>query len=284
MEFRKIIVPLDGSSFAEHALSLALSVAAPAGSRLELVGVVDPNEPGADAERVRTYLEATAERVQKTTPVDPGSIVLRGKVAEDILQHAIKTAVDLVVMATHGGGPFSRAWFGSVADQLMRTMPLPLLLVRPRSGLPGLATARVPRRVVIALDGSPRAEQIVDPAVSLGALWGADYRLLRVVPPGVDLAETGRRQDEAKAYLMSVWERFLTPRKARHWNTRAVAAPDVAPWILKYANRRDDLIALTTRGLGGLDRLVVGSVADKVIRGSVGPVLVRRPTPSDGEP
>ena len=277
MEIRKVVVPLDGSSFSEHALPLAMSIAVPAGARLELVRVADPSQRATDVETVQGYLNTTAARVRETTPVDAGSTVLSGRVAEQILEHAVNGGADLVVMATHGGGPFTRAWFGSVADELVRTMPLPLLLVRPRDVPPDLSTPRVPRRIVITLDGSPLAEQILDPAVSLGALWKADYRLLRVVRPGMDLDETGRQQDEAKAYLMNVWERFLTPRKASYWNTRAVAMPDVASWILKYANSRDDLIALTTRGLGGLDRLLVGSVADKVIRGSAGPVLVRRP-------
>lgn len=277
MNFQKVLVPLDGSSFAEHALPLAMSVAGPAQARLELVTAVDPRERAADAEESRTYLDAMAKRIGATTAIKRASLVLSGRAAEQISEHAVTRGADLVVMATHGRGPFRRAWLGSVADELVRSMPVPLLLVRPGDAPPDLSSPRAPRRVVITLDGSPAAEQILDPAISLGALWKADIRLLRVVGPGTDPDETARRQDEAKAYLVRIWEQFLTPKKASYWNTRAVVMPDVVAWILKYADRRDDLVALTTRGLSGLDRLLIGSVADKVIRGSAGPVLVRRP-------
>jgi len=228
--------------------------------------------------RATTYLNGATERVRASASIDVHPVIIHGRVADRILDYALEDGTSLIVMTTHGWGPLSRAWFGSVTDHLMRTSPLPLLLVRPQVNEPDLLNFPVPPRIIIPLDGSPLAEQIVEPAVALGRLWGADYRLVRVVSPGNGDwdEEVRRQQDEAKQYLVQAWQKFEIGERPKSWNTRAVVMHDPASWILKYAHRHD-VIALATRGLGGLDRLLLGSVADKLIRGAVGPVLVLSP-------
>jgi nucleotide-binding universal stress UspA family protein len=129
---------------------------------------------------------------------------------------------DLVVMATHGLGPLSRFWLGSVADALVRTAIVPLLLLRLSEQPPSVAIAPPFRHVMIPLDGSDLAEQALEPALQLGRLMEADYTLLRVVKPVVTLDphlewpaltgtnETMTRQaiDEAQAYLDRIAERL----------------------------------------------------------------------------
>src|SRR5262245_50854671 len=123
--FRSLLVPLDRSPFAEHALPLALSLARRSGARLSLAQVnalyaVDgpaPRPPfDADEDAVRRraeqlYLDATAKWLMSVWPVRVGSVLLPGcagipeSVADAVVQHARGAKTDLIVMATHGRAP-----------------------------------------------------------------------------------------------------------------------------------------------------------------------------------
>jgi nucleotide-binding universal stress UspA family protein len=205
--------------------------------------------------------------------------------------------VDLVVMTTHGRGALGRIWLGSVADQLIRDMPMPMLLVRPEDAAPNLGREAVLNHLLVPLDGSPFAEQILESAVALGSLMDADYTLTRVIKPpcpgGYDfhgssfgleaqmlLDQIDRAQEqlrkEAEDYLHGVAER-LRERSLRV-HTRVEVEEHPAAAILKSATAPAiDLVALETHGRRGLSRLFLGSVADKVIRAASLPVLVHRP-------
>ena len=74
--------------------------------------------------------------------------------------------MDLVALTTHGRGPLGRFWLGSVADTLVRHLHVPTLLIRPREGVSPAADP-VPKRILVPLDGSPRAEQILGPTAEL---------------------------------------------------------------------------------------------------------------------
>jgi nucleotide-binding universal stress UspA family protein len=194
---------------------------------------------------------------------------------------------DLMVMTTHGRGPLSRFWFGSVADDLIRRVSVPLLVVRPQEVAPNLRELPALRRFLIPLDGSPFAETILEPAQGLGRLWNADYTLFQAFSPVVvpvyeavyydggseDLIEQARTK--ARDYL----DGLAVPARAGSLTvrTRVTAHPEPALAILGEAARQEaDVIALATHGRHGLARLFLGSVADKVVRGSSVPVLIYR--------
>jgi nucleotide-binding universal stress UspA family protein len=298
--YRTILVPLDGSVFAEHALPLAMSAA---GAALRLVRVhVRAAMPYRDSELAasldldsqvrdeeRGYLDAVADRLEKARGIRPGTALLEGRIADALYEQGASAGVDLVVMATHGRGPLSRLWLGSVADELVRRLPTPLLLVRPGETAPDLAHPPAVRHVLIPLDGSAEAEDILEPALSLGRLMQADYTLLRVVEPvivadarlggnaasGLDLSLLLALQSGAHAYLERVAERLRSSEVLAQ--TRVVTNRWAAGAILEEAGAHAmTLIALATRGRRGLGRLLLGSVADKVLRGAPGPVLLRR--------
>lgn len=235
-------------------------------------------------------VDALHERSDVTRPdfVYLTTTLLRGSVADALCEYAAKFRPDLMVLTTHGRGPLSRFWFGGVATDLVQRAPAPLLLVRPKEGPPDLASDTVPRRILIPLDGSPFGEQIIPLAVTVGALAGAEYLLLRVVPPvptgtGDGPAEPGAASRTAADQLRAEASGYLTGLTARVPGLRAAAAHVAADWPPAVAILADaeaggaDLIALETRGRGGLVRLLLGSVADKVVRGSTVPVLLRRP-------
>ncbi len=302
---RSLLVPLDGSSFGEQALPLALSIARTAGARLELVHVHEPLDfqgPHFPAladdhrarEQARDYLDIVLERVLAVSPVEASRTLLQGpSVADALCDFAGARRTDLIVLATHGRGLLSRFWLGSVATKLIERMPVPVLVVRPNESGPGPGSDPTPRRFLIPLDGSPFAEQIIPLAVALGTLTGAEYRLLRVTPPvliggwdtldksptGIESSVSELLEAQAKDYLSSAVGRLPGLSTAR---THVAVDWPPARAILSYADAHAiDLIAMETHGRGLLGRIGLGSVADKVVRGGPVPVLLHRP---DAEP
>jgi nucleotide-binding universal stress UspA family protein len=294
--YRSLLVPLDGSAFAEHALPLAASIARRAGASLQVVQAHVPaasfyigSEFGAEItldatvrENEAAYLDSVVKRLTENIPEQVSRTLVDGLIADAIHEQALAVGADLVVMTTHGRGPLSRFWLGSVADTLVRLLPMPILLVRPQEATPNLAAEVTVRRILIPLDGSELAEQILEPATALGRLTQAEYTLLRVlepfIPPPHKLHESlfDHLAREAQVYLDGVAER-LRGRSLRV-ETRVVIDQFAAASILEEARvHAADLIALATHCRGGLPRLLLGSVADKVLRGALTPVLLHRP-------
>lgn len=314
---RNVMVPLDGSPFSEHALPLALDAARKAGATLRLTYVRLPapsvyseaplfledqaESRLAESERARWhgYLDGVAARVRKAAPgVTVVTSLQEGEAAETLQKEAIATGADLVVMTTHARGALSRLWLGSVADELLRHLPTPILLVRPSSGAPDLTAEVLPRLVLVPLDGSPLAEQMIRAAVELGKLSRAGFTLLRVIKPIVGLgpmppggtsmgqmaSEIVERlrtaQDDLRKEAISYLERVAAPLRAEglHVLTRVAFEEQPAVGVINEAEGAGaELIALATHGRRGLARLVIGSVADKVIRGAKLPVLLCHP-------
>lgn len=142
----QIVVPLDGSSFGEHALPVALEVADRSGARLELVRVVElpedlvstPDRQGvAPMDDARSYLARVARGIGSSGEGEIERVVLRGSPAWSLLERVEETGAHLVIMSSHGHGPLSRVWLGSVTDKVLRGASIPVLLTRPTPGRDG---------------------------------------------------------------------------------------------------------------------------------------------------
>lgn len=292
---RSILVPLDGSAFSEHALPLALSVARRSGAQLYLAhvlagrgGLADITDRASAASRT-AYLERVAQQIEKQSVRAPITSILTGPVAETLLEHARAVGCDLIVLTTHGRGALSRLWLGSVADVIVRRSPIPVMLVRPHQPTVTIDTQnmrRSLRRILIPLDGSPLAEAIIEHSVHIGRIMDAEYTLLRVVDPTVlglsvqdeNVAASAIMQslkDRAQAYL----DRQAEALRARGLQVdTVVTVGEPSACILDYAQAHSiDLIAMATHGRGGFSLLLLGSVADKVLRGSSLPLLLYSP-------
>jgi nucleotide-binding universal stress UspA family protein len=170
----------------------------------------------------------------------------------------------------------------------MRRLSIPLLLVRGYNAPADLTGDPLVRHVLVPLDGSELSEQVLEPALALGALTGADHTLLRVIPSVTDYSlgysGAGSRRPLADRQKAGAWS-YLRRVADRQGGPTLRVQPRVvldeqpaARAILNYAQTQDaDLIALATQGRGGLARLFRGSVADRVVRGASVPVLVFRP-------
>jgi len=300
--YRSLLVPLDRSPFAEQALPLALSITRRANARLDLVEVHGlyalenlaagwvPFEPERDAERKQQeqlYLDATAKwltsmsLVSATAGVFSGSAVLAATVADGILERARAGQADLIVMATHARGTLSRFGNGSVADELIRRARVPVLLVRAREPAPEIIPEPVLDNILILLDGSALAEQVLEPALDLARLMEARCSLLQVVESRSARADRlpgeSPEKAQAEAYLGHIAARVR--EQGVQVRARVVVARHAVEVILEEAAAQaSDLITLATHGRGGLQRLLWGSVADKLVRAAASPVLVYRPT------
>ncbi len=288
--FRTILVPLDGSPFAEQALPWALSIARRSGASLDLVrghvlyalrepaAAWGPYDPVMDAEckqQEQMYLDGTARWLASMMPVPMSTAVVGGPATEGILERIRDRKADLVVMNTHARGPLGRFFQGSMADQVVRQSAVPVLVVHAGTPAPGPIPEPVVARVLIALDGSALAEQVLAPATELARLLEARCVLVRVIESGAgSQSPAGSEEADALANLNRVADRLRERGPAVE--VHILSARSAAEGILGQA-RSGDVIALTTHGSSGLRRLVAGSVADKVIRESHCPVLVYRP-------
>ncbi|MGL4549598.1 MAG: universal stress protein [Gemmataceae bacterium] len=288
---RSILVPLDGTEFGEHALPMAACLARNAGATLHLVHVSDWPR-GGDL----TYLSRLARRLNEKSPVKTVTALLEGDVVPALKEYAGFEAIDLVVMCTHARGPLGRFWMGSVADDLEVAIDRPVLLIRPAGGRPDLQDEAGLKSIVIPLDGTDVAEKAIAPALDLGALFDAEFTLVRVVVPAIlstylpegvgahtaaaavaDAAEIDARQMEAgRVYLEGVADGMRAKGARVHTHVLCESRP--AEGILAEAEAEHaDLIAVETHARRGLARMFMGSVADSLVTGEGPPVLLAHP-------
>jgi nucleotide-binding universal stress UspA family protein len=303
--FKKLLVPLDRSSLAEQALSQASAIARASQAEIEIILVHQPDAMAGlgdapwSAEELsgqEKYLESMARELASSVSVPVTHTVLRGDPVEMICARARDTAADLLVMTSHGRTGLSRAWLGSIADGVLRHASVPVLVLRPVEGTTTRAAIDpLFKHILVPLDGSALAAEICLSACALAKCGGARITLLRVVQPvplltvGVDMempfnypstmpddAATEQIVSEAKRLLAELAGR-LNEQEKLTVDAHVVIAGHVAQSIVEFAGAHGaDLIAMSTHGRG-VSRLLLGSVADKVLRGSGLPVMLQRP-------
>lgn len=291
------MVPLDGFPFAESALSPAMTISRRTGCAVHLINVQEPPPSFAEDEWDESarewseqYIENVSGRAEGLTGGSLTSNLLSGHVVESLESEAEACTADLVVMATHGRGTLSRAWLGSVADAFVHQTDRPVLLVRPEEGdePPDIRVDVSYERILVPLDGSVPSESVLDYALEFGALFGASYHLVRIVPYPLDIASPylpttfQMNQDlveDAREAARSYLEEHASRIRERGLQVDVTARVDVQPGhgILKEAaEQQSTLIAMATRARTGLRRAILGSATDKVIRGAHVPILLHR--------
>jgi nucleotide-binding universal stress UspA family protein len=299
----KIMIPLDGSLFSEQALPVAYEIARRSAAELHLVKVhVTPGEPTYNAtfisavqldeevrEADREYLARAAEAALWQTDEHPVTALLTGPVLSALRKYTRECEIGLIVMTTHGRGGLSRAWVGSVADALVRSVHVPVLLLRPQGG-EAVCPSRpfVVNHIVIPVDGTALSCSVIPAALALGAVTHARYTLLRVVipPPSTLLTDTtfsalpNALVEDLRRNATQQLEQIAEPLRAEEYlvDTVVVLQSHIASGIIDVAlGMQADLIAMATHGRAGFSRLALGSVTDKVMRGSTVPLLLWRP-------
>jgi nucleotide-binding universal stress UspA family protein len=231
------------------------------------------------------------------------TVTLVGYPAEMLLEAVRTYRADSVILTSHGRAGLLRWVLGSVAQRVIYQATVPVLVLHQQGPLP-LPENEGLLRVLVPLDGSGLSEAIIGPAATLVSALASQGKgsihLVRVVPASSGEAEAsastsrevGAREAalrEAEAYLSRAAENLQQgPLAHLHVAWSVLANKDVAGALVDLAQRgisaqgresvgRFDLIAMSTHGRGGLRRLVMGSVTERVLSASKLPLLVLRP-------
>ncbi len=300
--YKTIMVPTDCSGFDREAIRVALRIAQRSEAKLRLVrvlttgayfgagdGVDEIRATAASVKRERdnalSELYGLAAECRREADVDVTVTLETGPVADALEGYMKRNDVDLIVISSHGRGGFSRLSLGSVADSLIRRTTVPVLIVKPAASYLNPQVRGAFKRIVVPLDGSPLAEQILRPIVTLAVLEDSEIVLLTVIKRAIANQNADRAQKapwwekeiaEAKAYLARIAQRIRGSQLSVL--TDVVVGDDAAAEIAAYAGRENaDLIAIATHGRGGLSRVLKGSVADNLARAARNCVLVFHP-------
>jgi len=286
--FHSILVPVDGSTLAEVAIPYALAVAERARSRVQFVFVYQDSFTLEPVELAWQYLLRLTAKARERLGDSVSSALLHGPVAATLVKQARKIGADLVIMTTHGRGGLERAWLGSVTDQLIRRVGIPLLVLQPCED--GSAPEFEPSEILVPLDGSTLAETALQPAAALARLWDAELTLVQIVYPlpivaepavpaaqGSDQELTALARESAEEYVRQAAERLRSSGVKA--SGLALMGTDMPAHQLRELALpgRVSLIAMATHGRGGIRRFILGSVADKLVRTAEVPVLVVPP-------
>jgi nucleotide-binding universal stress UspA family protein len=291
---KTILVPLDGSALAERSLSLATTLSIPTASHLVLVRVFSGKAPTHDEAPFGTYLEKTAADLRdRGFRVDTAE--LAGEpVARLVSEAAREYAADLIVMTTHGRTGPTRWVLGSVAEALVACSPVPILLQRAWDpGRRAVLLGDQPR-LLVPLDGSRFSETVLPPAVALADDLGAEILLLRVEQPTYDIlrgdedftAANGEREfhpvSAAREYMRELVARLRTSSGVP-LNFRMEAGDAAAEIIAAAEETHSALVMMATHGRTGFERMVLGSVADRVLQHGRVPLVLVHPSPVASE-
>jgi len=300
--YKVIMVPTDGSGFDREAIRVALRMAEKSDAKVRLVRVLESDSFfGTTPEAEWTPTSAELGRSERASALSELyalgaecrngfnadiTVDLHGGPVADVLQgYARRHDVDLIVMSTHGRTGVSRLSLGSVTDSLIRHTSIPVLVVKtPESYLnPQLTHAF--KRIVVPLDGSTLAEQVLPRVLALAKLENAEVSLLQVLIPhsysqkemfDPNLPWWDKDVSLAQAYLFRIASRLR--RNGLIVTTDIVIGENAADAIGDFASReKADLIAIATHGRGGLVRMLRGSVADAIMHSGRVSMLVLKP-------
>ncbi len=286
----RILIPLDGSVLSERALAVGARLAHRAKLPVTLVllrayqlpppesMVMGAGLPVTETElrrEVTVYLNGLRQR-HAYQHLQFETLIAHGPVAETITDTARQRQIDLVLIASHGRTGVPLAVAGSVAEDVARDSGVPTLIVR-ELGDPFDADGSKPLTILVPLDGSKLAEASLDFAKQFAVTFGAQIRLLEVLPdpPSTDPEVQRPAREMAQNYLASVVANLREEGVTAYYDVtsgRPTEQIEQEVWL-----RTTDLVAIATHGRTGFDRLMKGSVAYTVLHNIPLPVMIVHP-------
>jgi nucleotide-binding universal stress UspA family protein len=283
MQIEKVLVPMDFSPPSRLALNHGIAFARKFRARLTLLHVVESSSAltytfPTETERIEKEHSEQAQRMLSTLvgpedqdDLDLQTLVKTGDIEDEILSTIREKRTDLVVMGTHGRGLVGRSLIGSVTQKVLRKVEIPILTV--------CRVARFPAfdRILFATDLSESSKEGSRFVLELARMTNSNLIALHAVEVGLNggaeaavyLGEN--RLEEARAKL----DEFKVEAFQQEIKVETVLAEaPVADTILKAAEENSaDLIVITVQKRGMLDRALLGSTAERVIREVHIPVL-----------
>ena len=280
VKIRRILVLLDGSDFAAQALPMAQFICETSGAQLTLLSASHKYQADSDEKNMaETYLCAVAEKIHAagiqvncTIRADSPAIATHKLVSEK--------NIDLVIVTTRGGSGEKNWLREGLSSKLVYLLDIPILLVQVfESGPP---EAPHIGRILVALDGSAFAEQILPYALLLGKQFDCELMLMCVpavpeseksrAPASVIHAIRKQAERNMQKYLASVTESL----RAEGLTVRSIVSGSYPARSIVDVGKREgvDLIMITSQGRGGLDLLFMGSVAQQIVQLTDSPVFI----------
>jgi nucleotide-binding universal stress UspA family protein len=308
---KTILVPLDGSPLTETALEPASLLARRFNADLLLVHTLYPEQPHEGVSDPQGYLEAVAGHLRSEGVVAHISLVPL-EPAQGILDEAEFSQVDLIVMTTRARSGLAGLLHPSITWEVLRQANAPIMACKVGSADdPALSVKCLPRfmtdpqaPILVPLDGSLQAESALPLARELAATFGNTLLLVSVpeqpqpiyssptlfgpTDVGADTAYIARAVEQADKETQGYLERKRTELASAGIRAKfEVGVGPVANGIEEIARKRQaGLIVMASHGRGWLGRLMLGSVAQKVLREVETPVLLvrRQPSSDDRQP
>lgn len=275
--FKNILVPLDQSPQAEQSLPIAQSLARSYNGRIRLLtvvqpkGTIDPKGPSlslTNEQSAREYLLDVVADL-RGSGYQTSFFILEGSPAQMIGDMARDEHTDILVMATHGRSSFRNWLVSDITSQVIHQTTPPLLVVRPSQDWHSMRTRFA--RLLVALDGSEIAEQVLPHVHELAARYRSEVILLSV-SEGSESEEYPKKLEQyLEVVAKGLRDRGITVRYQ-------VTGSGPARTILEVAlAEKSDLIMMVSHGRGGVDRqgyVKLGSVSDRVLEETLCPVFL----------
>ncbi|HEX8036182.1 MAG TPA: universal stress protein [Ktedonobacterales bacterium] len=303
---KRVVVPLDGTTYSERALPFVSPVAHMAGAEITLLHVVvEPAPPPFDAvTRSVNRLLSEAPAIPLSAPADYLAAILSRLAQQDIAAESMsisapssvegvelvveRLGANLVILATHARYGVEQQLLGSVGDQLVRRGKTPVLLIPPRVDVPTYPLHTF-SRVLVPVDGSMLAEQALAPVISLAQQATAPDNMHIVL---FYVADNHISRRDGVRYIEGLRQRLFTqalPPSVEVTSAAVVGSPSgaiVGAAEFGIINLPDypapfDLVAMATHGRGGLQRWLYGSVTAYALPRIKTPVLLVHPHTPD---
>lgn len=283
-----ILVPTDGSEGAEPGIHHGIGLAADLGADLHTLSVVDsveinPSLSGVEDEadpkgifeaRATRATDAVAELARSYLDGTVTAAVEWGRPFRSITEYAKNNDIDLIVMGTHGRSGLKRLVLGSVAEKVLRAASVPIVMVPPQAAIDGVDIEY--KEILFPTDGSEAAEAAVDWGLTLANIYDGMIHTIY----SVDTARFAGEGEMMVLYdaLEQTGQEALDAIRERTTGagidtTGTIGSGPPARVIRSYSEDHDvDLIVMGTHGRSGVDRYLIGSITESVVRHAEVPV------------
>ena len=305
--FKTILVPLDGSQLADCVLPHVVAIARPFDSEITLLRMLEKTQAGTSAQlfdlvnwqinktRATLYLEKIKARFQREkTRIQ--TTVIEGLVADGITEYAHSHGIKLIVLSSHGRNGLTRWGISSITQKIIMSAQTSLLIVRAhQDGIHSDELSERPlyRRILVPLDGSQRAENVLPIVTQLAQFHRSQIHLVQIIqtpemarqmPPtreDVDLSNriVSRNQEEAGRYLEQLKSRsFLEGLTIQ---IHLITSDNTAVALHQLVEQENiDMVALSAHGYSGIHQWPYGSMVNNFVQYGKVPLLVVQDLPA----
>jgi nucleotide-binding universal stress UspA family protein len=289
--YKKILVPLDGSTNAEIVIPYVIAMGANLGVEIVLTSVCDPNI--AELEQLhKAYLERKLEQIRlqlqnygSKKDARVSFKVLTGSPSDEIVSYAGEIKADLIVIASRGLSGQVPPLLGNISTKVLWSTEKPVLLIKAAAPEAAIENNKLLKRILLPLDSSKTGEATIEHARFIAGGFGSEIVLFQALEPvkpiigfetmtSFAVPDNEEVEKAAVDYLTGIQNRL---KKAGLEASAETVWGSAAECILDYAEANEiDLIALSARGKSNISRWVFGSVTEKVLHAGTTPLLIAR--------